>query len=128
MIPTFIRSYLAASAVPGNRIVKYAAPSADRSVNTASANTQPFVGISDRLGAEAGEMLDVHRGGLVGVQLGGAVTAGAPLTSDDEGKAVIASATAGSTVRIIGYADEPGAENDIIDVMWAPGLLHEASV
>lgn len=126
MIPTFIRSYLAASAVLGNRIVKYAAPSADKSVNTASANTQPFVGVSDRLGADAGEMLDVHRGGLVGVQLGGTVTAGAPITSDANGKGIVAVAATGTTVRIIGYADEPGVADDIIDVMWAPGLLHEA--
>ncbi len=127
MIPTFIRSYVAAAAVLGNRIVKYAAPSTDKTVNTATASTQPFVGVSDRLGADAGQMLDVHRGGLVAVQLGGTVTAGAPLTSDDEGKAVAATATAGSTIRVIGYADEPGVEDDIIDVMWAPGLLHEAS-
>lgn len=126
MIPTFIKSYVAAADVAGNRIVKYADPGTDATVDTAAANTDPSLGVSDRLGAEAGEMLDVHRGGLVDLQLGGTVTAGAPLTSDADGKAIAAVAAAGTTVRIVGYADEPGDANDIIKVMWAPGLLHEA--
>lgn len=126
MIPTFTRSYEAASDVAGNRLVSFADASNDSTVETASAATDPLLGVSDRLGADAGQMLDVHRGGLVQVQLGGTVSAGAPLTSDANGKAVAASATASTTVRIVGYADQPGVADDIIDVMWAPGLLHEA--
>lgn len=126
MIPTFTRSYEAASAVAGYRLVTFAAPSVDSSVEAANAATDTLLGVSDSLGADAGQMLDVHRGGLVPVQLGGTVTAGAPLTADANGKAVVAAAATGTTVRIVGYAEAPGVADDIIDVMWAPGLLHEA--
>ena len=126
MIPTFIKSYVAAAAVLGNRIVSFADAANDSTVETASAATDPILGVSDRLGADAGGMLDVHRGGLIDVQLGGTVTAGMPLTADADGKAVAAAAATGTTVRIVGYADEPGVADDIIKFMWAPGLLHEA--
>ncbi len=126
MIPTFIRSYEAAADVEGNRFVKPAAPSTNKTVTTAAAATDTITGVSDRLGASTGNMLDVHKGGLVAIQLGGTVTAGAPLTSDANGKAVAAAAASGSTVRVAGYADEPGVADDIILMEWAPGLLHEA--
>lgn len=126
MIPSFTRSYKAASAVEGYRIVTFADAANDNTVETASANTDALMGVSDRLGADADQMLDVHRGGLVSLQLGGAVSAGQPLTSDANGKAVAAAAASGTTVSIVGYADEPGVADDIISVMWAPGLLHEA--
>lgn len=126
MIPTFTRSYEAAAAVTGYLIVKFADPGNDQTVEVADGNTEPLVGVADSMGAELGGMLDVHRGGLVSVRLGGAVNAGDPLTSDASGKAIAAAAAASTTVRIIGYADQAGVADDIIDVMWAPGLLHEA--
>lgn len=126
MIPTFIRSYEAAAAVEGFLIVKFAAPGSNQTVEAADSNTAPLVGVADKMGADAGGMLDVHRGGLVSVRLGGAVNAGDPLTADASGKAIAAAAAASTTVRIIGYADQAGVADDIIDVMWAPGLLHQA--
>ena len=46
-------------------------------------------------GADAGGMADVHRSGLVSVRLGGTVTAGAPLTSDADGKAIVCAPATG---------------------------------
>lgn len=126
MIPTFIRSYEAAEDIEGNLIVQFAAPGTDQTVEVADAATGALVGVADSMGADSGGMLDVHRGGLVGVRLGGAVNAGDPLTSDANGKAVAASATASTTVRVIGYADAAGVADDIIDMLFAPGILHEA--
>lgn len=126
MIPTFVRAYEAATAVEGHRILKFSDAANTSVVAHADADDAPLIGVSDEMGAKTGGMCDVHRGGLISVHLGGTVTAGAPLTSDANGKAIAAVATTGTTVRIIGYSDEPGVEDDIIDVFFAPGILHEA--
>ena len=54
------------------------------------------------------------------VQLGGAVSAGDPRTSDAEGKAIEAT-VAGQ--RSSGFAAAPGVEDDIIPYLCAPGVL-----
>lgn len=125
MIPTFTRSYEASAAVAGYRIVKFSDAASSSKVAHAAANTDPLMGVSDAMGADIGGMADVHRGGLVSVQLGGAVNAGDPLTSDANGKAIAAAAAVATTVRIIGYADAPGVADDIIDAFLAPGILHQ---
>lgn len=129
MIPTFTRSYQAAADIAGHRIVKFAVPASGATVTTAAAGADPVMGVSDSLGADAGGMLDVHQGGLVPVQLGGTVEAGDPLMADAEGKAIDATAAAAAgaaTVRIVGYANEPGVAGDIIAVLFAPTILHQA--
>lgn len=70
------------------------------------------------MGAPAGGMCDVHRLGLVSTLLGGTVQAGDALTSDAQGRAVKA-----TTGPIIGYADAPGVEGDIIDIWLARASL-----
>ena len=124
MIPTFTRAYEASAAIEPHRIVRFSDASASQKIATATANDQPTIGVSDRMGGKAGGMVDVDRGGLVSVQFGEAVQAGDPLTSDDEGKAVKAVPTAGKTVRVIGYADQPAAEDEIGDMFFAPGVIH----
>lgn len=126
MIPTFTKSYVALTAVAGRRIVAFAAPTTNASVEQADAATVTAIGISDTLGAGAGQMLDVHRAGLVEVELGGTVAAGDPLTSNADGKAIKAVAATGSTIWIAGYADAPGVAGDYIDCFAAPSVLHEA--
>ncbi len=125
MIPTFIRAYAATAAIAGCLIVRFSEPATSNGIAEATANDQPFLGVSDRMGAELGGMCDVHRAGLAGVRLGGPVEAGDPLTSDDEGRAIKAVAAAGETIRIVGWADQPGVENDIIDAFISPTVLHE---
>lgn len=126
MIPTFTKSYLAAIAVLGRSIVAYADGANNSTVEASSAATDFGFGVADTLGAEAGQMLDVHRAGLAEIELGGTVAAGDPLTSDASGKAIRAVAAAGTTVWIVGYADGPGVVGDYIDCFVAPGVLHEA--
>lgn len=126
MIPTFICAYEAEADIAGFRIVKFSDTTASQKIATAAANTEPHVGVSDGMGASAGGMCDVHRGGLVSVQLGGAVAAGDPLTSDAAGKAIKAVAAVSTTVRVIGYADAPGVADDIIDAFLSPAILHQA--
>lgn len=125
MIPTFIRSYKATAAVIGNRLVAFSDAANTNQVAQATGSGSPICGSAGKLDTALGGMCDVHRGGLCEVRLGGAVQAGDPLTSDANGKAVAAVAATGATVWIIGYADAPGAADDIIDYMFAPGVLHE---
>ena len=122
-IPTFIRSYRAAAAIGAHLIVAFADAANDATVTVAADNLDPLLGTTGKIGvSNPGDMVDVTRGGLGSVTLGGAVDAGDALTSDANGKAV-ATTTAGD--RIIGFADEPGVANDIIDYFAAPGVIGE---
>ena len=125
MIPTFTRAYEASAAIEAHRIVEFSDVAASRKIAQADSNTSPLMGVSDVIGADLGGMCDVHRGGTVTVKLGGTVSAGDPLTSDASGMAIAAAAAAATTVRIIGYADEPGVSGDLIDVFFSPGVLHQ---
>lgn len=125
MIPSFIRSHEATADVEPFRIVAFSDVASSRKAAMASSNTDPLIGVSDKMGAPSGGMADVIRAGLGGVELGGTVTAGAPLTADANGKAIVCVAAAGETRRIIGFAEEPGVDGDIIDAWIMPGLFHE---
>lgn len=125
MIPSFIRSHEATADVEPFRIVAFSDVASSRKAAMASSNTDPLIGVSDKMGASSGGMADVIRAGLGGVELGGTVTAGAPLTADANGKAIVCTAAAGETRRIIGFAEEPGVDGDIIDAWILPGLFHE---
>lgn len=126
MIPTFIRSYEAAAKIEGRRIVAFADPANGSTITTAASNTVASLGVCDSMGAPAGGMCDVHRAGLLPVILGGTVEAGDPLTSDASGAAIKAVAAAGTSIRIIGFADEPGIAGDLCETFLSPGFLHEA--
>ncbi|WP_153769234.1 capsid cement protein [Labrenzia sp. CE80] len=125
MIPTFIRSHETTAEVEPFRIVAFSDVASSRMAATAAADTDPVIGVSDKMGAPLGGMVDVIRAGLGAVQLGAAVSAGDPLTSDASGKAIVCVAAAGETRRIIGFAEEPGVADDIIDAWIQPGLFHE---
>lgn len=126
MIPTFTRAYEASADVTPCRIARFSDVSASQKVANASANTQPLIGVFDKMGGVAGAMVDVHRSGLCSVELGGTVTAGQPLTADAQGRAIAATAAAATQVRIIGFADQPGVVGDIIDAWIEPSLLDRA--
>lgn len=123
MIPTFIRSFRAVAAIAAFTITKYADPATGSAVSPATGPTDLLAGTSGKMGADAaGAMVDLIRGGSGSVQLGGAVQAGDALTSDAASKAV-ATTTAGH--RIIGFADEPGQVDEIIEYTVAPGVIGE---
>lgn len=126
MIPTFIRAFEASAAIAGRRIVVFSDAAASSKVAQAAAPTTPAIGVSDPMGADAGGMCDVVLGGLASVELGGTVTAGAPLMADATGRAVAATAAAATTRRVIGFATEPGVVGDFIDAWLAPSLLDRA--
>lgn len=123
MIPTFIRAYAASAAIEGCRIVTFDTPASATTIAAAASGTVPLLGVSDRMGAALGGMCDIHRGGLVSVELGGSVEAGDPLTATTAGAAIKAVPGAGANLNIIGFADQPGASGDIIDVFMAPGVI-----
>lgn len=126
MNPGFTKAYEASAAILGCRIVVFSDTAASSKIATAAAATTPTLGISDAMGAPLDGMCDVHRSGLVPVELGGTVTAGAPLMADADGRAITATALAATTRRVIGYADAPGVVGDIIPAWLAPSLLDRA--
>ena len=126
MIPTFTRSYEASATIAGYSIVAFSDAANGSQVATAASNTASSLGVADSMGAETGGMCDVHRNGSYPVRLGGPVEAGDALTSDASGAAIKAVAAAGTSIRIIGFADAPGIAGDLCDTFLSPGFLHEA--
>lgn len=123
MIPNFTRAYEASAEIAGFRIAAFTTPGSSTTVSHATGGTAALVGVVDRQGAPAGGMADIHRAGLVSVQLGGGVAAGDPLTSDATGFAIKAVPGAGANLNIIGFADQPGVSGDIIDAFMSPGVV-----
>ena len=121
-IPTFKHARRAAAPILAHRIVAFADPVNSSEITTAAAPTDPLCGTTGKFdgASAAGAMVDRTLAGLGDVQLGGVVKAGDALTSDATGKAV-ATTTAGH--RIIGFAEEPGVADDIIDYHAAPGVF-----
>ncbi|WP_319775499.1 capsid cement protein [Breoghania sp.] len=122
MTPTLIKSYRAALATAGNRLVAFTGT--DSEVSAGASGTALLIGVSDQMGADAGEMLDVVLGGIYPVQLGGSVDAGDPLTADADGKGVLAEPVAGSLVRYACFAMSDGVADDIIPVLVVPGIIN----
>lgn len=117
MTPLFTKSFVAAAETGGNLIVKLGAGGAE----AATASTDAIIGVSDAMGATAGQPLDVHQLGWADVRLGGTVTAGAPLTASADGRAVAAVSAAGA--RIVGFAMLAGVEHDIVPMQLSPGFM-----
>lgn len=118
-IRTRVLSYQVATAIPPHRIAAFA-DAAGTSIRPANATDRALVGTVGKTGASAGSIGDVERGGISRVELGGAVAAGDPLTSDANARAVKAT-TSGQ--RTIGRAEEPGVAGDWIDYMIAPRVF-----
>lgn len=118
----FIKSYRADAAIAKHRIVK--AGAADASIAQAAAASDAIMGVHGSLAAAAGQVTDVVCGGYATVQYGGNVTRGAPLTSDADGMAVVAT-TAGQ--RIVGFAVVDGADGDLGTVHISLGTLATAA-
>ena len=111
-------SYRAEVAVDAFLIVRYG--SADGACTLATAATDALIGAADSLPKVIGEMVDVHVGEIGEVRLGGTVARGAALTANASSKA-ISTTTTGN--RIIGFAEQSGAADDVIRYRVAPGVL-----
>jgi hypothetical protein len=118
--PTLTKSYAPGGAISKYRIVKFG--SADGAVVQAAAATDKLVGVTTALDAASTDArVDVIRAGIAEVEYGGNVTRGDLLTADANGKAITATAAAGSNVRTIGVAEVSGVSGDIGSVLVAPG-------
>lgn len=85
--PILVKSFLASGAIAAMRAVKI---SAAGTVAQASAASDAVIGVSDRLAAASGEPVDVVLSGIAEVQAGAAITVGALVTVDSNGKVVTA--------------------------------------
>ena len=121
--PGLNKNYATGGAIAPYRICKF---SADDTVVQAAAATDLSIGVSGRIGAASGERIDINRAGLVEVEYGGVVARGSKLTSDADGKAVVAAPAQGVNNQIIGIAEVTGAAGDIGALTIAPSVMQGA--
>ncbi|MBF0415602.1 MAG: DUF2190 family protein [Magnetococcales bacterium] len=121
MNPILTVAFTAGATINPNRIVKFDAT--DSVVIQAAAATDAILGVANYLGAATGDRVDVCLVGLADVEYGGAITRGALLTSDANGKAVAAAPAAGVNNRIIGVAMVSGVSGDIAPVLINPNQV-----
>lgn len=113
---SLFKTYEVSGKLAPYRIVSHAAPF---TVKQAAAPTEALLGTTDELGKQSNGRADIALSYLPEVEAGAALTAGAAITSDAEGRAIPASATG---QRIIGFALAAAATGDIITYQFAPGL------
>ena len=110
--PYLIKTFVAATAIPTNRVVKLAA--GDNEVALAIDVADPLIGLSNEPKAVAtGGRIDVTFSGIVNAEAGAAINKGAWLSVDLEGRVVTATAT---DERIGKAIDSAIAVGDIIDI------------
>lgn len=110
--PLLCLPFVATAAILSYRICK--ADAATDKITQASDDNDKFVGVTGQIGASAAdELVDLNVAGVVPVTYGGAVAFGDPLTSDANGKAVVA----GDGDRVLGTAMEKGALDEIGSVL-----------
>ena len=120
MIQKLIRSYELSAALGAYLIAKFSDSANSPKVGPATAATDLLVGTTGQLGGDTGDMCDIDRAGIGKVRLGGTIGAGKPITANAASKGIEAT-LAGQ--RIIGFAEEPGIADDIIDYLIAPGVM-----
>ena len=116
-----IKNFVAGGAIAQNRLVRLGATNLQ--VLQASAAADALIGVCHQPGgAASGERCDVVINGTADVEFGAAVTRGALLMADGNGRAITAAAAAGTNVRIVGVAlTDAAASGDIGQVLLSPG-------
>jgi hypothetical protein len=115
-----VKTFNTGAAVARSRIVKFGAD--ERTVIVSAAAGDSHFGVSDDVPAPGtGDVVDVVLSGVATVEYGGNVTVGALLTSDSVGRAIAATASAGSNVRVIGVAMVGGVSGDLGAVLLSAG-------
>ena len=127
MIPTLTRAFEASAAIGAYKAVRFSDVSATSRIATASANTDPVVGVSGSLATVVGELADVTMAGIGQVTAGGTITAGALLTVDASGNAIVATPTAGVFMAVIGRALEPAVAGDVFQVLVNPVAFYRGT-
>lgn len=113
---SLILSVTAAGLIASRRILT--AQAADDTYAQGSAAAGKHLCVSKDAAGGAGDRLEAYFGGIVPLELGGNVAPGDALTSDAQGRGIVA--TVGS--RIIGFAAEGGVLGTIGSVRIAPGF------
>lgn len=117
-----VKTFVAGAAIQPGRLVKFDAD--DRTVIQGAAAADAVFGVSDSTpisAAATGERVDVVIGDIAPVVYGGTVTRGQLLMSDSTGRAIAATAAAGTNVRTAGIAMVSGVVGDIGDILLSPG-------
>ena len=99
-----IKTFIAAAEIKARRLVKMT--SAAGKVQTGDSNTVNVVGVSTEIGALQGNPIDIALSGISEAETGGIFAVGSLLTSDSEGRAIIASPSGNTATRIVGLALE----------------------
>jgi hypothetical protein len=121
----------AGAAIAKRRIVKYGA--GDELVIQAAAATDLLIGISDDAGdipAPSGTdyyRVDVIDDGYALVDYGGTIARGQYVTSDANGKAILAAPAAGVNVFYVGQAASSGVNGSVGSVKICPGVIQGAA-
>lgn len=119
--PLMFKAFTAGGAINPYRIVRF---SATDTVVQASAATDALFGVNSDLVIVSGERCEVMTDGIAWVEAGAAITIGALITSDANGRAVTAAPAAGVNNRVIGVAlDAAAAAGDQIRVLLSPGSV-----
>lgn len=109
-----IKNYTATAAIAPFRIVAFSTELTDRNyakVKPATGGNDALAGIIGIIGTvKANERVDVYKGDIQTLEFGGDILPGDPITSDAEGRGIKAAPAAGTAIRIIGFAEEPGEE------------------
>ena len=118
-----VKAFTAGGAIISNSLVKFGAD--DDTVVQAAAAADSVIGAVNLVAvpgsnAATGDRVDVMLSGIADIQLGGTVTRGGLLISDAAGKAIAATAAAGTNVRAVGIALASGVSGDIIPVFLNP--------
>jgi hypothetical protein len=113
-IAEMTKTFIAGAAITKRRIVKFGADAGH--VIPAAAATDALIGISTDIDTAINDPCDVYvDDGIVYVDAGAAIVAGAFVTADTNGKAVASSVTG---ERIIGMAmTAAAADGDVIEVL-----------
>ena len=118
-----IKTYNAAGTINPSRFVKFS--TTDKTVVQSAAAADLSIGVSDYnpngSTVASGERVDVLHDGVATVTYGGDVTRGQLVMSDADGKAITATAAAGTNVRTCGIAMVSGASGDLGAVLLIPG-------
>lgn len=117
---TLTKNLKAEAAVPRRRFVKFGA---DDDAALAATVGAPIIGVSSEIDAAINQPCDVHLAGLPEIEYGGPVTRGDLLTSDAQGRAIVAAPAAGANVHTGGQAMVSGVLGDIGVVHVIPGRV-----
>ena len=118
------KTYIASGAIADRRIVRPHAANAGQVVLAAAA-TESLLGIVNQpRGVVNGERVDVVHIGETLCEAGAAFAAGALITADATGRAIVAAPAAGVNNRVVGVALEAAtAAGDLTRILISPCML-----